>query len=279
MGAVAARLAGKHERRSDAGARGPGGGDLGQDPREPILVQVRIVRDRCTISVDTTGPLLHKRGWRQQGAKAPLREDIARALLRVSGWQPQMALWDPLAGSGTLVIEAATLAAGLPPGAGRRFACGQMPGFEGEAPAHRIREQLREPAHANPGTLLGCDRNAGAVEIARANAARAGVERWVRFSRRSLGDAELPALEGSGVALVTNPPWGRRSGDPSRLRNLYASLGKLARRLPGPVRVAFVTPDPALAHATGLDLERRLGTNQGGVEIGLWTGALAGGLD
>ena len=254
-------------------AVGPGGGELGSVERQPTLVQVRMVRDRCTISVDTTGTMLHKRGWRAATAKAPLREDIARALLRLSGWTPGMALFDPATGSGTLVIEAATIAMGRPPGDARSFAFVRQPSFDA-ARFEAQREGLRGPAHTGRVTLLGCDRNEGAVEAANGNAGRAGVEGLVEFVQRSVGAAELPTLEGAGVVLIANPPWGRRTGDRGRLRNLYASLGNLARRLPRPTRIALVTSDASLAGATGLGLERRVDTDHGGVKISLWTGVV-----
>ena len=271
---IAARIGG--EARPDR-AEGPGGGDLrdaGDPALEPTLIQVRMVRDRCTISVDTTGPLLHKRGWRQQPGKAPLREDLARALLAVAGWRPGMALFDPLCGSGTLVIEAATQASGRPPGRGRRFALMDQPGFNGELFATLAGELSGEPCQG--ASLLGADRNAGAVAAATANAARAEVADTTGFLVRSLGARELPELAalGDGLALITNPPWGQRTGDPGRLRNLYASLGKLARALPRPLAIGLATPEPALAHATRLGLEQRIRSDQGGVKLGLWTGRL-----
>ena len=285
------RLGARASLRSDDAA-GPGGGDLqrqgarvakaGERSREPTLIQVRMVRDRCTISVDTTGTLLHKRGWRQQTAKAPLREDIARALIVLSGWRPGMAVFDPVAGAGTLVIEAATIAAGRAPGLGRSFTCVER-GSLAPGRVAELRAQfggLEQAGHAGAGgraSMVGGDRDAGAVEAARANAARAGVAERVEFHARALGARELPALElGSvpGVALLANPPWGRRVGDPQRLRNLYASLGKLAQRLPRPTRIGLVTSDDALARATKLGLEHQLTTDHGGVKVGLWTGLL-----
>lgn len=268
---IARRLEGAVRVRADVG-KGPGGGELCDGGIEPTLVQVRVMRDRCTISVDTTGTLLHKRGWRQQTAKAPLREDIARALLRVSGWRPGMALFDPVAGAGTLPIEAATIAAGLPPGASRAFSCMHQPRFD-VARFSAIRDELTrgvQPASS----LIGCDRDAGAVAAAQANAARAGIESLVEFTQRSVGDKSTPALAGDGVALLANPPWGLRTGDASRLRNLYASLGHLALQLPRPTRVGLVTTEAALAGATKLGLERQLTTEQGGVKIGLWTAVI-----
>jgi putative N6-adenine-specific DNA methylase len=268
---IARRLEGEVRVRPDVG-QGPGGGELGDGGLEPTLVQVRIMRDRCTISVDTTGTLLHKRGWRQQTAKAPLREDIARALLRVSGWRPGMALFDPVAGAGTIPIEAATITAGLPPGANRSFSCMQQPQFDA-ARFEAIRKQLSRGAQP-AASLIGCDRDGGAVEAARANAARAGVQQLVEFIERSVGDKQIPALVGDGVALLANPPWGLRTGDPARLRNLYASLGNLALQLPRPTRIGLITTEAALAGATKLGLERQLTTEQGGVKIGLWTAVL-----
>jgi putative N6-adenine-specific DNA methylase len=268
---IAMRLEGAVRVRTDEG-KGPGGGEMGEGGVEPTLVQVRIMRDRCTISVDTTGSLLHKRGWRQQTAKAPLREDFARALLRVSGWRPGMALFDPVAGAGTILIEAATIAAGLPPGAGRSFSCMHQPQFD-DARFKAIREQLRQDAQP-VASLIGCDRDAGAVAAAQANAARSGVQSLVEFSERSVGDKEFPVLTGDGVALLANPPWGLRTGDPTRLRNLYASLGKLAMQLPRPTRVGLITSEAALAGATKLGLERQLSSEQGGIKIGLWTAVI-----
>ena len=92
--------------------------------------------------------------------------------------------------------------------------------------------------------------------------------------QRSVGDKLIPALAGDGVALLANPPWGLRTGDPARLRNLYASVGKLAMQLPRPTRVGLVTSEAGLAGATKLGLERQLTTEQGGVKIGLWTALL-----
>ena len=257
-------------------AQGPGGGDVGQPEGEgePVLVQVRIVRDRCTVSIDTTGTMLHKRGWRAATGKAPLREDIARALLRLSGWRPGMALFDPLSGAGTLPIEAATIAAGLSPGFGRSFTCMRGPDFDRDL-FEVVRAGLQRPPDESRASIVGCDRDAGVVESAGANAARAGVADRIQFMQRSLGDDTLPNFEGEGTALLANPPWGHRTGDVARLRDLYASLGQLAQRLPKPVQIAIVTCDPVLAGATKLGLERRVLTDHGGIKVGLWTGCLA----
>ena len=251
------------------------------DRGEPTTsVYLRNEGDRIEVSIDACGAPLHKRGWRVESGKAPLREDIARALLRLVGFEADWGLLDPVAGSGTLVIEAATIAAGLAPGIGREFACMRWPDFDTAAFA-RAQARFVVPASKAPlPPIHGRDRNQGAVAIAKANAARAGVGDRVEFEARSLGDRELPldlrAWVGH-VALVGNPPWGQRVGDVARLRNLYASFGQLARTLARtrPIEVALVTPDRMLAGATGLGLTARVWTDQGGTRIGLWTGSLA----
>lgn len=254
----------------------------GEDEDEArTMIHVRNDQDRVELSIDACGAPLHKRGWRLEPGKAPLREDIARALLRCLGFAAPWALLDPVAGSGTLVIEAATIAAGLLPGVGRQFACTRWPGFDAGLFA---RVQARGSARAiepSPPPLLGRDRSAGAVAIAQANAGRAGVGERVRFEARSLGDRTLPLDLRDHVgplALVGNPPWGQRVGDIGRLRNLYASFGNLARTLgrERPVEIGLVTPDRMLAGATGLGLEARVWTDQGGTRIGLFTGRIGG---
>jgi putative N6-adenine-specific DNA methylase len=250
----------------------------GEAQGEPTVVHLRNDRDRIELSIDACGAPLHKRGWRLEPGKAPLREDIARALLQLVGFTPGTALIDPVAGSGTLVIEAATIAAGMLPGAARQFACMDWPGFDAACFARARARSAGAPGHEQA-PLLGRDRNEGAVTIALANAGRAGVDSIVQFEARSLGDRSLPHLlrrhEGP-LALVGNPPWGQRVGDIGRLRNLYASFGNLARSMSQhrPLAIGLVTPDRMLAGATGLGLEARVWTDQGGTRIGLFTGRI-----
>ncbi len=234
-------------------------------------VLVRIVRDRVTVSIDTSGELLHRRGYRLATAKAPLREDLARALIVASGWDPRTPLVDPMCGAGTLVIEAGLLAAGRPPGGARRFAFEDAPGFDA-ALWSRLRDAAlaRAPAHRLP-PLSGSDRDAGAVEAARANAARAGVD--ADFAVASLSAAPGLAAPGPAGALVCNPPYGARIGRGRDLRPLYQRLGARVCALPPAWRVGLVTADPALARATGLALSSALMTDHGGRKIYLLRGS------
>ncbi len=187
-GAVAERLA-------KAVPPGPGG------------LFARISRDRCTLSVDTTGELAHRRGWRQETGRAPLRETLAAGLLRLVGWRPGTPLYDPMCGAGTPLIEAAVRAAGRWPGEDRAFAC------EGWCPSTPLPERP-----ATPTLIAGGDRHGPTVAAARRNAERAGVA--VALVEADARDATPPAAEG---VLICNPPYGRRvrRGDAS------AALGAL----------------------------------------------------
>ena len=243
----------------------------------PVVLHARFERDVCTLSLDTSGEPLHRRGYRLESAKAPLREDLARALVVVSGWDRQSLFVDPFVGSGTLPIEAALLARGLPPGAGRRFAFMDAPSFD-----RGLWERLRATALSAslprlPFVIGGSDRDEGAVRAARSNAARAGVEGDLSLACAPLGRAPL-LLEPPGPrgALVTNPPYGQRVGKEATLRSLYQALGRAVRALPPDYRVALVVADRRLAHATGLRLTSALMTDHGGTKVCFMVGSAGG---
>ncbi|MBC7896620.1 MAG: class I SAM-dependent RNA methyltransferase [Cytophagaceae bacterium] len=232
------------------------------------LVVVRIDRDACTISIDSSGDLLHRRGYRQAVAKAPLRETIAAAMLRASGWVPSISLLDPCCGSGTIPIEAAMIARRIPPGRNRRFAFETWPTFMA-AQWKRVRAEGNEQVLPRAGVaIVGADRDAGAIEASRANAERAGVAGDVVFEQRPLSRS-VPPAPGPGL-LLTNPPYGERIGESADLRSLYATFGKLAVGAMSGWRVALLASDPALVGQTRLGLSPVLETSNGGIRVALF---------
>jgi putative N6-adenine-specific DNA methylase len=277
-GAVAERIAGI---LTDAGVSVPDAvaGDGDEDDQEPggrgQLIVVRFMRDVCTISVDSSGQLLHQRGYRQAVAKAPLRETIAAAMLLSSGWRGDSPLIDPLCGSGTIAIEAALLARRIAPGiagrdlVARSFAFQTWPDYDA-AMFDRLLLAARANVRPARATITAADRDAGAVAAARTNAARAGVEEDITFERARLDD--LATASGHGH-IVTNPPYGVRVGDPRELRSLYATLGEtIAVRRPG-WTLTMLAADDGLAAATGLPLREKLATRNGGIPVRLLTTA------
>jgi putative N6-adenine-specific DNA methylase len=219
------------------------------DPASPeTRVRVRLYRDEVILSLDTSGDPLHRRGYRLETAKAPLRETLAAALLRLVGWSGERPLMDPCCGAGTIVIEAALRAARMPPGAGRRFAMERWPGLDPDCRATLEAAVRRRPVRV---ALRGTDRDAGAVAAARHNAERAGVAAFVQFEKAPLSEVQTPAPAG---LLACNPPYGKRLGARGSPRNLYATLGACLRVAPPGWDLALITDRPALARATGLAL-------------------------
>lgn len=239
------------------------------------LLVVRLFHDRCTVSADTSGALLHRRGWRLATAKAPLRETLAAALLAASGWDGSAPLVDPLCGSGTIVIEGALMARGVPAGARRRFAVERWPGVPPTLGAWVRSELAGRRADAPLPPIVGSDRDEGAIVAAGSNAVRAGVRGDVELAVRALSAAEFPDSERGWV--VSNPPYGVRVGEQDRVRNLWARLGQVLReRAPG-WRVALLSPDPSLERQLGMPVRVVAQTTNGGIPIRLVTGDIVAG--
>jgi putative N6-adenine-specific DNA methylase len=257
--AVAERLAAAVVTRVSGAASGDGG----HPPQEFV---VRLFRDQCTISADASGELLHRRGYRLETAKAPLRETLAAAMLAGAGWTARAPLLDPLCGSGTIPIEAAMRARRIPPGVARRFAFQCWPAFDEPAWTGVLDSARERILPASPVRLLGSDRDAGAVQAAAANAVRAGVGDDIEWRRAAISAIEPPPAPGW---VVTNPPYGVRMGDRTRLRDLYAQLGNVLRVKCGGWEVAMLTAHPALEGQTRLGLEPQFSTENGGLRVRL----------
>ncbi len=230
---------------------------------------VRVYRDEVSISADSSGEPLHRRGYRLATAKAPLRETLAAAMLLGASWDPTTPMLDPFCGSGTIPIEAALLARRIPPGWGRSFACERWPSFE----AHLTRP-ARDAAAAEilprvPAPILGSDRDAGAVEAARANAERAGVGQDISFACLPLSRVNPGEQPGW---VVTNPPYGVRVGQADRLRDLYARLGTLAEHRLAGWRFALLSADPGLVRYSRLGLTTAWRARNGGIPVRLELG-------
>ncbi|HGG56215.1 MAG TPA: class I SAM-dependent RNA methyltransferase, partial [Nannocystis exedens] len=212
-------------------------------------IVARLLRDRLTLSIDSSGELLHRRGYRQATAKAPLRENLAASIL-LSCLRKGDAVIDPMCGAGTLAIEAALLQSGTAPGHARNFALERWPSLTPEI-LKRARAELPTPRQP-PAPIFASDRNPGAIAATKSNAARAGVKTWLNVQIAdftALAEIEAPAARG---LIVTNPPYGLRISTRRHLPKLYASLGaslrqRFANRPNLSWRLALLTPDPSLA--------------------------------
>jgi putative N6-adenine-specific DNA methylase len=271
--AVAQRLA-DAVMRVVPGVRAEGGSatedEIDDGDEDVSLIVVRLMRDRCTVSADSSGALLHRRGYRQATAKAPLRETIAAAMLAASEWDNTSPLVDPLCGSGTIPIEGALQARQIAPGAHRRFAMERWPTV---APSlgERVRAELAERARPRADAeIVGSDRDAGAIAAASSNAERAGVSEDIVVAVRSLSAAVFP--DAARGWIVTNPPYGVRVGEADRVRDLWAQLGNVLRdRAPG-WRLALLSPDTALERQLKIPLRAAASISNGGIPVRIMIG-------
>ncbi|MGI6110076.1 MAG: THUMP domain-containing class I SAM-dependent RNA methyltransferase [Eubacteriaceae bacterium] len=190
-------------------------------------IQIRILKDMVTLSIDTSGSGLHKRGYRQYGNEAPIKETIAAALVMLSRWNPSRPFLDPMCGSGTIVIEAAMIGKNMAPGLQKQFISETWPMFY---PGQW--EQARRNAKAAENDLsfrvIGSDIDARSLKQARTNAEKAGVTDYVAFQRIDLKNIVTKKKYG---VIVTNPPYGERIGEVKTLRPLYVEMGKVFRSL------------------------------------------------
>jgi putative N6-adenine-specific DNA methylase len=231
-----------------------------------LTVQARLVHDVCTLSIDSSGELLHRRGYRKATGKAPLREDLARALVRASGWDGIAPLCDPMAGSGTIAIEADWLSRNVPPGHMRNFAFMASPNYDA-ALFTQLRAQALGRVRPTGAPIAASDRDEGSVRAMRDNAARAG-SIGIEISKAPLSRAPwLVKPPEKRLYVVTNPPYGKRIGEDASVVRLYHALGEMLNALPIPSVLAMAVANPQHAYATRLPLKPALMTDHGGSKI------------
>ena len=197
------------------------------DKQKPdIRINVRIFRDECTISLDSTGDSLHMRGYRKGTVEAPLNEVLAAGLVMLSGWDRQTPLVDPMCGSGTILTEAALTASNIPAGHFRKDYCFmQWPGFNRKL-WELVRKEHDENISMPDVRLFGSDMNRRAFEVAKMNLDSAGISRMVRMRLSAFEGLEPPAENGF---IITNPPYGERLKIED-LVTFYQKLGDILKR-------------------------------------------------
>jgi len=243
----------------------------GSTAADPQLMVVRVVRDEVTVSVDTSGQPLYKRGWRQETTRASMRETLAAAMLLEAGWDATQPLLDPFSGSGTIAIEAALLATDRAPGERRDFAFEQWPSFQPGTWAS-VRSDLVRPSTPKSPTprIIATDRDEGAVSIAAQNATRAGVTHMIDIRRASVSEMFGPPDIVGWV--VTDPPYGRRVSKGADRRDLFARFGDVARMNLAGWNVGLLVDDLRLVGHAHLELSERFRTDNGGIPVRYLTG-------
>lgn len=232
-----------------------------------LLVNVHLVRNRCTVSLDTSGTGLDKRGYRLETKEAPLRETLAAAIIELSGWDGTSVLVDPMCGSGTIPIEAALKASRRPPGCLRSgYGFQRWPGYDASLWRNIFREAREQALPELPVSILGSDASSGAIRNARRNAERAGIAQFVTFGNRDIGDVSPPPSPG---IVLCNPPYGVRLGEEEALKPLYKKIGDMLKRRFNGYTAFLLVGNAALAPCIGLRASRRIVLFNGPIECRL----------
>lgn len=232
-----------------------------------ILIAVYLDRTNCTFYLDTSGEPLFKRGWRKSAGEAPVRENLAAGILRLSKWTTDTVLFDPMCGSGTFVIEAALMARRVAPGIGRRFAFENLLSYEPRN-LNDLRTALKAAeVPADPGLIHAADHSAQAIASIQANLTIAGCADAVTLQQ---GDVlQLPAPAEAGL-LVTNPPYGHRMGEVETLKTFYPQFGDHLKKHFSGWTVQIFTADMKLPGLLRLAPSRRVPLFNGAIECRLF---------
>ncbi len=244
------------------------------DREDPSLqLHVHLFRDRATLSIDTSGASLHKRGWRVAQGRAPLAETLAAGVITLSEWDQRSPFVDPFCGSGTLVIEAAFKALDVAPGLFRpSFAFEKLPDHDAST-YRRLREEVaRRRRPAGKRRILARDRDPERVKETRRNLESAGLQDWIELEAAPAEDwAPRP---GWNAWIVTNPPYGERLGEERELAALFERLLQLFGERCDGYHLALLSANPRLARVFDPLGLRRIDLLNGGLEVTLLTGPI-----
>src|SRR5712692_4017352 len=245
------------------------------DTRQPdIRIDAFLDHKDVTLYLDTSGEALFKRGLRKAATDAPLRENLAAGILRLTGWTGQQALLDPMCGGGTILMEAALMARNIAPGLGRRFAFEKLTNFDPCAWRDLCEVSRSRQTAKTPRAIYGSDLDGRALHAARANLEAAGLADAVALKQADVLALKPPAEEG---ILVTNPPYGVRLGEEEALAEFYPRLGDTLKRNFAGWRAYVFTADLRAPKLIGLAASRRTPLFNGALECRLFEFKLVSG--
>lgn len=189
-------------------------------------IEVAILKDKVTLTIDTSGSGLHRRGYRENSGVAPLKETLAAAMVLLSRFQDTYEIIDPFCGSGTILIEAAMIMNNIAPGLNRTFACEMWPSIP-EHIFNQVREGARNAIKNKEIKMIGYDIDTWVLRTAKDNAHKAGVGHLIEFQKRDVNEFSSSKRYGF---IITNPPYGERLGEKEEIEKIYGFLGGLKRR-------------------------------------------------
>ena len=238
------------------------------DTREPdVRIHGFITADQCTLYLDTSGAPLYQRGLRQKTVDAPLKENVAAGILRLSGWQPGMTMLDPMCGSGTFLLEAAQMALNIAPGAGRDFGFQRLKNFQLAVWKDLLDEAMDAEKPAAPARIYGSDISPVAARAALANLDRAGLLPAVALRTGDVLEIEAPEIAGDEPGImIANPPYGERLSELDELAAFYPQLGSALKRNFAGWNCHFLTADMRLPKLMRLTPSKKTPLFNGAIE-------------
>lgn len=188
-----------------------------------FTIQVALLKDKATLTIDTSGVGLHKRGYREKALEAPLKETLAASMIQLSFWNKDRILYDPFCGSGTIAIEAAMIGKNIAPGLGRNFASEDWPMIGKDVWKEERVSALKAIDQETQLHIKASDIDKRAIEVAKENAFEAGVDDCIDFDVKDALDVNIKDQYG---VIISNPPYGERLGEKPEIEILYKGLGK-----------------------------------------------------
>ena len=230
-----------------------------------IYVNIHISNNQCTVSLDSSGDSLHKRGYRSVQTKAPINEALAAGMILLSGWRGDSNFVDFMCGSGTLLIEAALIALNIPPGIFRKqFAFEKWNDFDADLFEEILNDDSEERDFRHK--IYGSDLSTKAIEIATQNIKSAGLGRYIELKTASVSDFEAPM--GKSI-IISNPPYGKRLTD-NNIHNLYGTIGQTLKHRCQGMDVWIISSDSELLKSIGLKPSKKIALLNGDLECELW---------
>lgn len=230
-----------------------------------IYVNIHISNNQCTVSLDSSGDSLHKRGYRSVQTKAPINEALAAGMILLSGWRGDSNFVDFMCGSGTLLIEAALIALNIPPGIFRKqFAFEKWNDFDADLFEEILNDDSEERDFRHK--IYGSDLSTKAIEIATQNIKSAGLGRYIELKTANVSDFEAPM--GKSI-IISNPPYGKRLID-NNIHNLYSTIGQTLKHRCQGMDVWIISSDSELLKSIGLKPSKKIDLLNGDLECELW---------
>lgn len=232
-----------------------------------VTLHLILQRREFYLYIDTSGEALFKRGYRLKDVEAPLRENLAAGILRLTGWKPEQTLLDPMCGSGTFLAEAAMMALDKFPGMGRDFAFQSLSNFDSRLWQQELKTATNLQRKEKDLSLFGRDRESKAIEASRTNLKSVELFKFVELEKMDSADGKAPANKG---IIVTNPPYGIRISDQKILKGLYARWGKRLKQDFGGWTAWILSADEELPKGLGMTPTRTVNLFNGALAVKLY---------